>query len=46
VSREIAWEYLLDWFAWRYPALRPVLKSPSLVVVNDGRVVPSAMRTS
>jgi uncharacterized membrane protein YcaP (DUF421 family) len=40
----VAWEYLFDWLAWRFPALRPILKAPSLVVVKDGHVVPSAMR--
>ena len=26
----VAWEYLLDWMAWRFPATRPYLKPPSL----------------
>ena len=34
----VAWEYVIDWLAWRFPALRPILKSPSLVVVREGRV--------
>ena len=26
----VAWEYLLDWMAWRFPATRPYLKPPAL----------------
>lgn len=44
VATIVAWEYLLDWLAWRFPALRPLLKAPSLVLIRDGKVVSSAMR--
>jgi uncharacterized membrane protein YcaP (DUF421 family) len=40
----VAWEYFLDWLAWRYPATRPYLKPPSLTLVQNGKVVHSAMR--
>ena len=30
VSTLVAWDYALDWAAWRFPALRPILKAPSL----------------
>ena len=41
----VAWEYLLDWLAWRYPKLRPLIKAPSLVLVRDGRFQEEAMRS-
>lgn len=32
----VAWEYLIDWLAWRFPALRPVLQVPPLQLIADG----------
>jgi uncharacterized membrane protein YcaP (DUF421 family) len=40
----VAWEYALDWAAWRYPTLQPYLKPPALTLVRDGKLVPSALR--
>lgn len=40
----VAWEYLLDWIAWRFPNTRPILKSPALTLVKDGQVIRSALR--
>jgi uncharacterized membrane protein YcaP (DUF421 family) len=40
----VAWEYLIDWLTYRFPALRPILRPPALTVVRDGRVVEEAMR--
>jgi uncharacterized membrane protein YcaP (DUF421 family) len=40
----VAWEYLLDWLAWRFPRMRPYLKPPALTLVKDGRVLGAAMR--
>lgn len=40
----VAWEYLLDWLAWRFPPLRSYLKPPALTLIKDGRVVRDAMR--
>jgi uncharacterized membrane protein YcaP (DUF421 family) len=34
----VAWDYTIDWLAWRFPPLRPVLKSPSLVLIRDGKL--------
>ena len=34
----VAWEYLLDWLAWRFPATRPYLKPASLTLIRDGRL--------
>jgi uncharacterized membrane protein YcaP (DUF421 family) len=41
----VAWEYVLDWLAWRFPALRPIIKAPSLTLVRDGRVLESNMKS-
>jgi uncharacterized membrane protein YcaP (DUF421 family) len=34
----LAWEYLIDWLQYRYPALRPILAAPSLTLIEDGRL--------
>lgn len=38
------WNYLLDWMAYRFPALRKVLEAPPLVLVRDGRLLRANMR--
>lgn len=40
----VVWEYLIDWLTYRFPALRPVLKSPSLTLIRDGQIIEDAMR--
>ena len=40
----VAWEYLLDWLAWRFPVTRPYLNPPSLALIRDGRVIPQNLR--
>jgi uncharacterized membrane protein YcaP (DUF421 family) len=40
----VAWEYLLDWLAWRFPTTRPYLRPPSLTLIRDGRVIPQNLR--
>ena len=35
----VGWEYTLDWLAWRFPALRNILKAPALTLVENGRVL-------
>jgi uncharacterized membrane protein YcaP (DUF421 family) len=40
----VAWEYLLDWLAWRFPATRPYLKPASLTLIRDGKLVPQSLR--
>ena len=34
----VAWEYLLDWIAWRFPKTRPILIPPSLTLIRDGQL--------
>ena len=40
----VFWEYVIDWLAWRFPALRPVLTAPSLKLIENGHLVPDALR--
>jgi uncharacterized membrane protein YcaP (DUF421 family) len=40
----VGWEYFIDWLAYRFPALRPILQPPPLTLVRDGRIVEEAMR--
>jgi uncharacterized membrane protein YcaP (DUF421 family) len=44
VSTLVAWDYALDWAAWRFPPLRPILKAPSLKLVENGRILRSNLR--
>ena len=39
----VAWEYAIDWLAYRFSALRPYLRPPSLTLIKDGRIVEEAM---
>jgi uncharacterized membrane protein YcaP (DUF421 family) len=41
----VAWEYLIDWLAWRFPALRPIIKAHSLPLVQDGHVLDDNMKS-
>lgn len=41
----VGWEYLLDWLAWRYPRLRPILKVPPLKLVENGRIIHKNLRS-
>lgn len=40
----VGWEYLIDWLQYRYPALRPLFTSPSLTLIEDGRLNRSNLR--
>ncbi|AHB48885.1 hypothetical protein W911_11490 [Hyphomicrobium nitrativorans NL23] len=40
----VAWEYTIDWAAWRFPKLRPILTTPSVKIVENGAVIDEAMR--
>lgn len=41
----VGWEYLLDWLAWRFPRLRPVLKVPPLKLVENGKILEQNLRS-
>jgi uncharacterized membrane protein YcaP (DUF421 family) len=40
----VAWDYAIDWLAWRFAALRPILKSPALVLIRDGKLDEKSLR--
>ena len=40
----VAWDYGLDWAAWRFPSLRPILKAPALKLIENGRVLHRNLR--
>jgi uncharacterized membrane protein YcaP (DUF421 family) len=35
----VGWEYLLDWLAWKFPSLRPLLNAPPLKLIENGRTI-------
>ena len=37
----VAWEYVIDWLAWRHPALRPLLTAPPLQLIANGQPLQS-----
>ena len=41
----VGWEYVLDWLAWRYPKLRPLLKVPPLKLVENGKLIDKNLRS-
>jgi uncharacterized membrane protein YcaP (DUF421 family) len=41
----VGWEYFLDWLAWRYPRLRPILKVPPLKLVENGKLIQKNLRS-
>ena len=41
----VGWEYFLDWLAWRYPRLRPILKVPPLKLVENGKIIQKSLRS-
>jgi uncharacterized membrane protein YcaP (DUF421 family) len=40
----VAWDYVFDWLAWRFPQLRPILKTPALKLVENGRILHRNLR--
>lgn len=40
----VLWEYVIDWLAWRFPGLRPILMVQPLKLVEDGKALPAALR--
>lgn len=39
VGTLVAWNMLIDWLAYRFPALQTVLEPPPLLLIEDGRVL-------
>jgi uncharacterized membrane protein YcaP (DUF421 family) len=40
----VAWEYLLDWISWRFPATRSILKPPGLTLIKEGQILSKNLR--
>jgi len=40
----VAWEYVIDWLAWRYSTLRPWLRAEPLQLVAGGMIVSANMQ--
>jgi uncharacterized membrane protein YcaP (DUF421 family) len=40
----VAWEYALDWLAWRFPGLRRWLHASPLKLISEGRILKDNMR--
>ena len=38
VGTIFAWDYVLDWAAFRWPAVRRMVQAPALVLVKDGQL--------
>jgi uncharacterized membrane protein YcaP (DUF421 family) len=39
VATIIAWERFVDWLAWTYPTLRPLLTAPPLKLIENGKIM-------
>ena len=44
VATIVAWDFVIDWLAFRFPSLRPILKAPALVLVENGVPLSSNLR--
>jgi uncharacterized membrane protein YcaP (DUF421 family) len=40
----VSWEYFLDWLSFRFPSVRPILKPPSLKLIQNGRLEQNNLR--
>jgi uncharacterized membrane protein YcaP (DUF421 family) len=44
VATILFWEYALDWLAYRYPRVRPLLQSGPLLLIENGRLQAEHLR--
>ena len=44
VGTIVAWDYLLDWLGYRFPAVQRLLRPASLPLVKDGRMLRQNLR--
>jgi uncharacterized membrane protein YcaP (DUF421 family) len=44
VSTLLGWNVLIDWLAFRFPALQPILEPSPLLLVRNGRLVHDHLR--
>jgi uncharacterized membrane protein YcaP (DUF421 family) len=40
----VAWDYLFDWLAFRFPVLTPVLRPRALLLIKDGKMLKQNLR--
>lgn len=40
----VAWDYLFDWIAFRFPSLRPILRPTPLLLIKNGRMLVRNLR--
>jgi uncharacterized membrane protein YcaP (DUF421 family) len=40
----VFWESAIDWLAWRFPSLRPLLAPPPLKLIENGQLIPANLR--
>jgi uncharacterized membrane protein YcaP (DUF421 family) len=40
----VSWEYFLDWLSFRFPSVRPILKPPSLKLIQNGPLEQNNLR--
>jgi uncharacterized membrane protein YcaP (DUF421 family) len=34
----VTWEFVIDWLQYRFPALRPILAAPPLILIENGKL--------
>jgi uncharacterized membrane protein YcaP (DUF421 family) len=44
VATIMAWDYALDWAAWRIPALHELIHPRPLILIRDGKIMRANMR--
>ena len=44
VGTILFWSYVLDWAGYRFPAIERVLRAPTLVLVENGKIVRKNMK--
>jgi len=45
ISTILFWSYLLEWLGHRFPAIERILRSPTLVLIENGKMLRKNMRT-
>jgi uncharacterized membrane protein YcaP (DUF421 family) len=44
LSTIAAWDYAIDWAAYRFPVLRRALEAPPVTLISNGRLLPRNLR--
>jgi uncharacterized membrane protein YcaP (DUF421 family) len=40
----VVWDYAIDWLAWRFPTLRPVLRATAAKLIEEGQIIHENLR--